>query len=423
MTPEEICDQTECTGCSACMNVCPHKAIIMIGDEEGFIHPYIDETKCVDCKLCQKTCPITVSPKLNKPQNVYSGWSLDNSIRLSSSSGGAFAEIAKPIIEAGGVVFGCGLDDKLQAVHMYVEDMSALRAKLSGSKYVQSRIGDSYQKAKSFLKKGRKVLFSGTPCQIAGLLNYLHRDYQNLWTVDIICHGVPSPMIFEDYKKYMSKKHHMQIYDVKFRCKKYSWIFYNMTLKGHVEKNNTNETYEGAYYEDPYIRGFLRDNFLRRSCYGCKFTSIDRTSDFTIADWWGYKKESKEDAGFRYKGVSLMLVNTNKALELVQHLNMSLRIRTIEEAKRTNICLSHPFKMPASREIFWNDYKTMSFDSLAKKWFYPEKIDWKTRILQHHKNTDGLMVILNIIYIPIRIKNKVLKVYKKIMSMTKKTCI
>jgi exopolysaccharide biosynthesis predicted pyruvyltransferase EpsI/coenzyme F420-reducing hydrogenase beta subunit len=420
MTPEEICNQKECTGCSACMNVCPHNAITMTGDEEGFIHPFIDAEKCVDCKLCQKTCPITVSPKLNTPLKVYSGWSLDKTIRLGSSSGGAFSEIARPVLESGGVVFGCGLDENLQAVHMYVEDMEALRTKLSGSKYVQSRIGDSYQKAKSFLKEGRKVLFSGTPCQIAGLRNYLHRDYPNLFTVDIICHGVPSPMIFEDYKKYMSEKHQMLINDVKFRCKKSSWIFFNMTLTGHVEKSNAKKTYEGAYYEDPYIRGFLRDNFLRPSCYGCKFTSVERTSDFTIADWWGYRKQSQQDNGFRYKGVSLMLANTDKALGLVSFFKMSLRERTLEEAKRTNICLSHPFPMPASRGTFWKDYKALSFDEIVRKYFYPENVDWKTKILQHHKNSDCLVTILNVLYFPIRVKNKAIKVSLKAMKIFKK---
>lgn len=413
MTPEEICNQIDCTGCSSCMNVCPHNAITMIGDEEEFIHPFIDTEKCVDCKLCQKTCPITVTPMLNSPKRVYSGWSLDNTIRLNSSSGGAFTEIARPILEAGGVVFGCGLDADLLAVHMYVEDMAALRSKLSGSKYVQSNIGDSYAKAKSFLKAGRKVLFSGTPCQIAGLHNYLHRDYPNLFTVDILCHGVPSPMVFEDYKKFMAKQYHMKIDDVKFRCKKSSWIFYNMVLTGHVEKNNAVKTYEGAYYEDPYIRGFLRDNFLRPSCYECKFTRVERASDFTIADWWGYKKHSKQDVGFRYKGVSLILVNTDKALELVQYLNMYLRLRSLEEAKHTNICLSHPFPMPISREMFWKDYKNMSFKELVENYFYPQEVDWKTNILQHHKNTDILVSFLKILYLPFSIKDKALKLIRR----------
>lgn len=414
MSPEEICDQAMCTGCSACMTVCPHSAITMIGDKEGFIHPFIDTKKCVGCKLCQKICPITVTPGLNTPKRVYSGWSADNTIRLESSSGGAFTEIARPILEAGGVVFGCGWDNKLQAVHMYVENIDELRTKLSGSKYVQSRIGDSYQKAKSFLKAGRQVLFSGTPCQIAGLRNFLRRDYPNLLTVDIICHGVPSPMIFEDYKKYMSEQQHMHINDIKFRSKHFSWLFFNMTLSGYVEKGTDIKTYEGVYYEDPYIRGFLRDNFLRPSCYGCKFSRIERASDFTIADWWGYKKESKIDSGFRYKGVSLVLVNTEKALELVPHINMTLRLRTIEDAKPTNISLSHPFKMPASRNSFWNDYRTMSFGELTKKYFYPEKVNWMTKILQHHKNTDSLIKLLNILNLPSRIKNKLFKIFKKV---------
>ena len=352
MTPEEICDQETCMGCSACMNVCAHRAITMQADKEGFLHPTINEHVCVDCGMCQKTCPIRHIPELHTAIQAYSGWSSSETVRLSSSSGGAFTEIARPVIEAGGVVFGCGLDDKLQAVHMYVEDMKSLAEKLSGSKYVQSRIGNTYQQAKVFLKSGRKVLFSGTPCQIAGLRNFLRKDYDNLITVDLICHGVPSPLIFEDYKRYMEQTKGFKITDVKFRCKKSSWIFFNMTLTGHVEKNTKEKSYYGAYYEDPYIRGFLRDYFLRPSCHRCRFTSTDRCSDFTIADWWGYKKVSVRDNNFRFKGVSLILANTEKAMSLTNGLKLQLRKRTIKEAMETNGSLSHPYPPPSAQDGF-----------------------------------------------------------------------
>ena len=402
MTPEEICDQETCMGCSACMNVCAHRAITMQADKEGFLHPTINEHVCVDCGMCQKTCPIRHIPELHTAIQAYSGWSSSETVRLSSSSGGAFTEIARPVIEAGGVVFGCGLDDKLQAVHMYVEDMKSLAEKLSGSKYVQSRIGNTYQQAKVFLKSGRKVLFSGTPCQIAGLRNFLRKDYDNLITVDLICHGVPSPLIFEDYKRYMEQTKGFKITDVKFRCKKSSWIFFNMTLTGHVEKNTKEKSYYGAYYEDPYIRGFLRDNFLRPSCYQCKFTKTERASDFTIADWWGYKKRSKDDNGFRYKGVSLILVNTEKARKMFRSLNLDVRERTMEEAKNTNPSLARSYSIPRQREQFWEDHRTMCFSELVKKYMYPEPVNWTVYVLQHYKNFDCLANLMYICNIPFR---------------------
>ena len=160
---------------------------------------------CVDCGLCSKVCPINKLPQLNEAKEAFSGWSSHEAVRLSSSSGGAFTEIARPILDKGGVVFGCTLNDKLKAEHVYVETLEELEEKLRGSKYVQSHIGKSYKQVKDFLKQGRQVLFSGTPCQIAGLRNYLRHDYNNLFTIDLVCHGVPSPMIFEHYKEFVQR--------------------------------------------------------------------------------------------------------------------------------------------------------------------------------------------------------------------------
>lgn len=356
---KDICNPSECTGCMACVNSCAHHAISIVKDEEGFDRPQIDESLCVDCGLCQKTCPINNHPIVNEPQGVYSGWSADEAVRTSSSSGGAFTEIARPILEEGGVVFGCALDEKLQAYHTYVKTMDELADKLRGSKYVQSRIGNSYVQAKEFLKQGRKVLFSGTPCQIAGLKNFLRKDYENLTTVDLICHGVPSPMIFEDYKQYMQEHEKMELMDIKFRCKKSSWIFFNMTLIGHVEKSGALKTYYGRYYEDPYIRGFLKDVFLRPSCHQCHFTSTKRCSDFTIADWWGYQRFKGENRDFERKGVSLLFCNTEKSKRLFKD-NISKRfiyhIRTIGEALKTNPSLTHPYMNTEQRKAFWDEY-------------------------------------------------------------------
>ena len=410
---KEICSTSECTGCMACVNVCAHHAISIVQDVEGFGRPQIDESLCVDCELCQKTCPINNHPIVNEPKGVYSGWSSDEAVRIKSSSGGAFTEIARPILEEGGVVFGCALDENLQAYHTYVETIDDLADKLRGSKYVQSRIGNSYAKAKEFLRQGRKVLFSGTPCQVVGLKNYLRKEYENLVTVDLICHGVPSPMLFEDYKNFMQKHENMKLTKVSFRCKKSSWIFYNMTLTGHVEKSSAEKTYIGSYYEDPYIRGFLRDYFLRPSCHQCHFTSVKRCSDFTIADWWGYRKENPIDKDFALKGVSLILVNTDKASILLHSIKMQLRPRTIDEAKKTNISLSHPFPKQENREQFWKDYEEMSFEEVVRKYMMPEKVSWVVYLKQHYKNTDRFLFLVKVLMLPQRAVCKIQRILKR----------
>lgn len=407
---KNICNIEECTGCMACVNVCAHQAIYVKADDEGFDRPVIDEALCVDCGLCVKTCPINHHPLANEAKEVYSGWSSDDVVRTNSSSGGAFTEIARPILEEGGVVFGCALNDKLQAEHIYVENLEDFERELRGSKYVQSKIGYSYVQAKEFLRQGRKVLFSGTPCQIAGLKNYLRKDYDNLLTVDLVCHGVPSPLIFEEYKKYIAQKEKMNLTDVKFRCKKSSWIFFNMTITGHVEKNATEKAYIGSYYDDPYIRGFLRDYFLRPSCYRCHFTSTKRCADFTIADWWGYKKKNSVDKDFRQKGVSLILANTDNALKILPQLKMILRKRTIDDAKKTNASLSHSFNAPNKRLDFWKEHKEMHFAELVNKYMYPKRVSWNIVVLQHFPNTDVLVFVLQVLLLPQRVFTKFLRI-------------
>lgn len=185
-----------------------------------------------------------------------------------------------------------------------------------------------------------------------------------------------------------------------------------MTLEGHVEKNSALKKYVGSYYGDPYIRGFLRDYFLRPSCHQCKFTSTKRCSDFTIADWWGYSKNSSIDKDFRKKGVSLVLVNTEKAVTMLSSLNMELRKRTLEEAKKTNCSLSKAFAMSAVREVFWKDYYRMPFEDIVKTYLKPEKVKWQTKVMEHYPNTDNLILLIHILELPQRIINKVMKILR-----------
>lgn len=386
---KEICNSSDCTGCMACVNVCTHGAILVKEDKEGFDRPVVDCNLCVDCGLCVKTCPINHLPEKNEPKEIYSGWSYDSTIRINSSSGGAFTEIARPVLDEGGVVFGCTLNDSLQAEHVYVESIEELSEKLSGSKYVQSKIRNTYQLVKDFLKQRRVVLFSGTPCQVAGLRNYLRKDYDNLITVDLICHGVPSPKIFEDYKLYIEHQEKMNLTDIKFRNKRKSWIFYNMLLTGNTIDGVEKKIYIGHYYKDPYIRGFLNDVFLRPSCSSCKFTTIERTSDFTIADWWGYQRYHGESRDFEQKGVSLIFANTNKATELfdnkISH-GLCYRKRTKEEALKTNPSLRGSSVVDSKkREEFWKDYFGGGLESVMSKYMQQVNPELITNIKYHMK--------------------------------------
>ncbi len=398
MAIDHICKVELCSGCGMCVQLCKHSAIKMISDIEGFLRPVVEPALCVDCGLCQKRCPAN-SPAFvnrNEPLKVFSGWSSDEEIRMASSSGGAFSEIAKYVISKNGVVFGVALDDKVQARHTYVEQEEDL-CKLQGSKYVQSVIGSSYKEAEEFLRQGRLVLFSGTPCQIAGLYSYLHNDYENLLTIDLICHGVPSPLVFEDYKKWIEDKIHEKVSYVKFRCKKSSWIFYSMGINSHTEKNKiTTYSYIGSYYADPYIRAFLRDNILRPSCYSCQYASTKRVADFTIADWWGYKATCPDDKDFERKGVSLLMCNSRKALEIVHELNMDLRERTLEEAIRTNRSLKQPFSLPPTRDRFWRDYERLTFPEMIDKWMYPERIALSTYIRIYFPDNKIVFRVVNL---------------------------
>ena len=193
----------QCCGCSSCEQKCPQKCIRMIEDEQGFLYPYVNEKECIKCGLCKKVCPMINPCKLHDPIASYAAWHDDEQIRNTSSSGGVFTALAERIIDVGGVVFGARFNDDWEVIHDYTETIYGLKA-FRGSKYVQSKIGDSYIKAESFLKQNRKVLFTGTPCQIAGLKSYLHKDYNNLLSVEVICHGAPSPLVWRDYIRYIN---------------------------------------------------------------------------------------------------------------------------------------------------------------------------------------------------------------------------
>lgn len=284
-----IQNRRECCGCAACVQRCPKQCITMQTDKEGFLYPKVDKEKCIDCGLCEKVCPIINHGEKRTPLAVYAAKNTNEEVRLKSSSGGVFTLLAEPVINGGGVVFGARFNEEWDVVHSYTETIEGLAA-FRGSKYLQSNIGDSYKKAEMLLKSGRKVLFSGTPCQIAGLRCYLRKEYENLLTVECVCHGVPSPKVWREYlKEVKANSRATSIQDVCFRDKSTGWKGYSVSYKCKG-KQDVYKRYSAQYYDNPFMRAFLGDFILRPSCYSCVAKAGSSGADIALADFWGIEK-------------------------------------------------------------------------------------------------------------------------------------
>lgn len=355
---EKILDK--CNGCYLCENICPQKCITMKTNQEGFWYPSIEENKCIKCGLCEKKCPLLIKKETHSNLEAYAMYNQNEKIRLESSSGGIFSLIAETILEENGVVFGAGFNKNFEVIHQYIlkiEDLELLR----GSKYVQSKIGNSYIEVKKFLQDGRKVLFTGTPCQIAGLKNYLGKDYKNLFCQDIICHGVPSPKVF---KKYLQEElKNKNIKKINFRSKRYGWKNFG------IEKNFNDSSYKfSTKNQDAFLQLFLKNISLRPSCYDCKFKEINRESDFTLADFWGIEniKINLNDD----KGVSLVILNTDKAKEIFNKIKKKTFFEKVDiyEAIKYNSAMIKSVSKNSNREKFFSNLELKSLKSLSKKY-------------------------------------------------------
>ena len=346
----EIKREEDCCGCEACYNACPKNLIEMKFDKKGFAYPYINTSLCTNCGRCDAVCPVKNKKQGEVPFKVYGTKNKDKNVRKTSSSGGTFFELAKKVIEEGGVVYGCALNEDMVACHIAVEDVLGLE-KLKSSKYVQSKIGNIYRHAKENLLLGRKVLFSGTPCQIAGLKNYLNKDYDNLLLVDVLCHGTPSPKMFEDYLDYLSKQYKGKPVSVNFRQKSKGW----KRLYFEVVFDNGKRHYTFSGY-DRYMAMFLQNISLRPACYDCKFACEDRPGDITLGDFWGIGKKYPERDDD--KGISLILVNTKKGEQAYGDISDKFDVfeSDIETAKAGQLTLSRPSKKNAKHDSFYALY-------------------------------------------------------------------
>jgi len=359
-----IQEKDKCCGCHACMNICPKGAIKMQEDEFGFKYPIVDKKKCINCGLCEKVCPIINNSKDNKTNpEAFVCVNNNENERLNSSSGGIFILLAKEIIKRKGIVFGASFDKDFNVIHTYASTEKELE-KFMGSKYVQSIIGETYKKAKEFLDNDRYVLFTGTPCQIEGLKKFLNKDYKKLYTQDIICHGVPSPLVWNKYKEFRQKKDGKNPNNVFFRNKDNGWKTFNMKF---IYKD---EEYKQDLSKDPYMQAFLKNTSLRESCYNCSFKKKKRVSDITLADYWGVnKKHPKYDDD---KGTSLVIIHSSKGRELFDSINKNLKYErtNIDEALAYNTAMTKSVIKDHNRDKFFENLDSLEFDELVKQFTY-----------------------------------------------------
>ena len=366
-----IKEKKDCCGCAACAQRCPKKCITMQDDNEGFLYPVVDTSICIDCGLCEKVCPVINQEEPRKPMNVYAAYNKDEEVRLQSSSGGIFTLLAEETINNDGVVFGVKFNQDWIPVFDYTETIEGI-APFRGSKYVQAIVGNAFENAEKFLKEGRNVLFSGTPCQIAGLKRYLRKEYNNLLTIDIVCHGVPSPKVWNMYLKETCSKlmktrtdgknsvisaqggeYKSCIEAISFRSKITGWKKFSFLLK--LNFSNCDGKNSGVFAEtldkNSYMKAFLNDTILRPSCYDCPAKKGKSHSDITIADFWGINviDPTFDDD----KGCGLILTNTSKGTEAFKGLGTISKEKTLNEGVKYNTAYNQSSRPHPNRSRFF----------------------------------------------------------------------
>ena len=377
-----IINKENCVGCNACVQRCPVSCISMNEDEQGFLYPKVDISKCIDCGLCERVCPVLNQGEPREPIKVYAARNKDVEILRTSSSGGIFYALAESVIKERGVVFGARFDEDWQVMHDWTDTLDGLKA-FQGSKYVQSRIGTTYQQAESFLKSGRKVMFTGTPCQIKGLVLFLRKDYgEQLLKVDVICHGVPSPAVWREYLKYItrpqgasagkntvsmsSKKQIPTIGGISFRDKRLGWEKFGFRLStvapegdqnsvsASKSQNDSNEFFE-LFSKNLYMNLFLKNLDLRPSCYICPSKSGKSCADISLADYWGVVREHPD--AYSREGVSLLLAYNNATNQMISQGDVKLTASSYEKALKYNPAIKEDPAKPVLAEQFWSTFE------------------------------------------------------------------
>ncbi len=345
-----LADNKTCTGCYSCMNACPKGAISMMEDREGFFQPVIDTQMCVECGLCQKSCPV-LNPLYisNDGCKVYAF--IDYTDRKKSSSGGAFSFFARRVLDEGGIVFGATINEHLQVYHIGIDSKDDL-PKLRGSKYVQSKIGTTYREARQALQSGRKVLFTGTPCQIAGLYKFLGKKWEGqLVTLDLVCHGVPNQRVFDTYLKKLTK---IKKFDPAYAGNIVGFRFRNLDswdYRPAVQVDKSETWHILAQESNVYMKAFFEGLTYRESCFHCQYANTDRVGNFTIADFWGVGTMGKIFRPNVSAGVSLIIDNCGQMGNYISsEYPIYIEERTLDEAKLKNENLNHSIARKPKRD-------------------------------------------------------------------------
>lgn len=330
-----LVNKEKCTGCSACVSVCPKSCLKIVRNVDGFCFPQFVTDKCVNCGVCQKICPV-INPK-ESPEQItmaYAAFTKDSNVRMQSSSGGIFSEISVEMLNQGGVVYGAAHDNQFRVIHKCIKNNADLPV-LRGAKYAQSDLGNCFLDVQERLKNGQQVLFSGTPCQVAGLKSFLQQDYDELLCVDFVCHGIPSPMVWEKYVQYRAHLDNNNVFPkhINLRSKESGWSRYSYSVAFDYADG---KRYISSNGNDAFMRLFVGDYILRESCSNCQFKGYDRVSDITLGDFWGIWDVAP--AMDDNKGTSLVLVHSSKGEDVLKSISDKIKYKqvTLEEASRMN---------------------------------------------------------------------------------------
>ncbi len=359
----DILEKSKCSGCTACQKLCPKNCITMQADKEGFLYPKVDKEKCIECKVCINACPVINKKVPESILNTFGATNKDEGVRKQSSSGGIFTFLSERVLEKGGVVFGASFSADYKSVkHIAVQNKLDLN-KLRGSKYLQSEMGDSFSLAKEYLEKKIPVLFSGTPCQVGGLKAYLQKDYENLLTIDLVCHGAPSPMVWKEYLIDKEKEYGASTSGVNFRNKDSGWKGYSVSISF-----SNGKLYQTPFPQNAYMKGFLNNLYLRPSCYDCAFKGEKRISDITLADFWGANKTypSLDDD----KGLSLIVVHTEKGMGYLNETAEKLNIQKVNLSvgQSGNPSMTDSAVKNEKRDEFFKDLENKGYKKVANKY-------------------------------------------------------
>lgn len=367
----QICDLKTCTGCGACLSICPRNCIEMVENEEGFLKPSIDDKKCIQCKMCISHCPQINPIRLQRSQKplVYAAFSDDNEQMQKSTSGGIFPILAKHIMKMGGSVYGVEMDNGFNVCFIKVEEEKDLK-KLQGSKYVQSNTKMIYKEVLQDLQNGRTVLFSGLPCQIGGLYSFLGKDYDRLYTVDVVCRGVPSEKLLKEYIKFLEKKEGAKVQNFIFRYKKKKWTPMSFGTVVHKKFDNGKE-YNIRLTSEPYYMTFLKNIAMKESCYSCSYNGFPRVGDITLGDFAGFGVLKKATI-YNKKGISQILLNSEKGNELYTACREYIcdEERTLDECCYFNLNLWLSSIKNPNRELFLETVRIKGMQYALKKYVF-----------------------------------------------------